>query len=67
MIVCSCNRLTETEVRQAARAGAASTENAYAKLGCEVQCGCCVDYAQEIIDGERGQPPRLRLVRSRAA
>ena len=67
MIVCSCNRLTEGEVRQAARAGAATPEDAYACHGCDIQCGCCLDYAQELIDEERGQRPRLRLVRTKAA
>jgi bacterioferritin-associated ferredoxin len=53
MIVCICNRITETEVRQAARAGAPAPETAYAFHDCEVQCGCCVDFAQDIIDEER--------------
>jgi bacterioferritin-associated ferredoxin len=36
-------------------------------MDCEVQCGCCLDYAQEILDEERGQRSRLRLVTSEAA
>jgi len=31
-----------------------------------VQCGCCLDFAQEVIDEERGKRPALRLV-SKAA
>ena len=62
MIVCVCNRLTEAEVRKAARAGEPTPEAAYQRLGCEVQCGCCLDYAREIIDEERGKRPRLRVV-----
>ena len=62
MIVCICNRITETELREAARAGAPTPEKAYACLGCEAQCGCCLEYAQEIIDDERGTRTRLRLV-----
>jgi bacterioferritin-associated ferredoxin len=62
MIVCVCNRLTETDVRQAARRGNTTPEAAYAGLGCEAQCGCCLDYAQEIIDLERGQRAQLRIV-----
>ena len=62
MIVCVCNALTETEVREAARKGARTPEAAYATLGCEPQCGCCLDYAQEIIDKERGRRPQLRVV-----
>ena len=67
MIVCVCNRITESEVRKAARAGARTPEAAYACHGCEVQCGCCLDYAQELIDRERAKSPRLRLVASQAA
>ncbi len=53
MIVCICNRITECEVRKAARAGAPTPDRAYAHLGCEVQCGCCLDYARDLICEER--------------
>lgn len=63
MIVCVCNAITEKEVREAARKGSATPEAAYATYDCEVQCGCCLDYAQEIIDDERGgKRPKLRAV-----
>ena len=62
MIVCVCNRITEKEVREAAHKGAHSPEAAYACVGCEVQCGCCLDYAQEVIDEELGKRVRLKLV-----
>ena len=62
MIVCVCNRITEKEVRDAARLGADTPEKAYACVGSEVQCGCCLDYAQDVIDEERGARPRLKLV-----
>ena len=35
MIVCVCNAITETEVRDAARAGATCPEAAYARHGCD--------------------------------
>ena len=62
MIICLCNGITEKEVREAARKGARSPEAAYATLDCEPQCGCCLDYAQEIIDEEQPKRPRLRVV-----
>jgi bacterioferritin-associated ferredoxin len=62
MIVCVCNAITEKEVREGAKNGARTPEAAYAKLGCEPQCGCCLDYAQDIIDEERGARPHLRIV-----
>ena len=62
MIVCVCNAITEDEIRAAARAGATGPDKAYERLGCEPQCGCCLDYAQELIDQERPRRPRLRVV-----
>ncbi len=62
MIVCVCNAITETEVREAARAGATCPVNAYARLGCEPHCGCCLDYAQDLIDQERSRRPQLSVV-----
>ena len=67
MIVCVCNRITESEVRLAARGGATTAEAAYAAQGCELQCGCCLDYAQEVIDEEHAKAPHLRLVSCKAA
>ena len=68
MIVCVCNRITESEVRKAARCGASTPEAAYDCHGCEVQCGCCLDYAQEVIEEERvAMRAHLRLVSARAA
>ena len=62
MIICLCNGITEKDVREAARTGARSPEQAYATLDCEPQCGCCLDYAQEVIDEEQPKGPRLRVV-----
>jgi bacterioferritin-associated ferredoxin len=61
MIVCVCNAITESEVREAARCGASSPETAYAQLGCEPHCGCCLTYAQQLIDEEHVKRPRLRV------
>ena len=62
MIVCSCNVIREDEIRDAAREGFRTPEAAYASIGCEPQCGCCLDYAQEIIHEELPKRPRLRAV-----
>ncbi|MGE0254810.1 MAG: bacterioferritin-associated ferredoxin [Alphaproteobacteria bacterium] len=50
MIVCSCNSLRDSEIRRAAEAGAVSVIDAYARLGTAPQCGCCLEYAQHLID-----------------
>jgi bacterioferritin-associated ferredoxin len=62
MIVCICNAITEHELREVAGRNARTPEAAYAKLNCEPQCGCCLGYAQEIIDEELGKRPSLRIV-----
>ena len=63
MIVCVCNRITEKEVRAAVHKGARTPEAAYASLDCEVQCGCCLDYAHDVIDEEYdAKRPHLKLV-----
>ena len=52
MIVCVCNAIREDELRAAARKGASNPLEAYKSLDCEPACGCCLDYAQEVIDDE---------------
>ena len=55
MIVCSCNAIREDEIRQAARQGVRGADSVYRLLGCDFECGCCADYAQEIIDQEHNK------------
>ena len=62
MIICVCNAITEKDLREAARKGSRTPEAAYATYDCEPQCGCCLDYAQELIDEEQGKRPNLRIV-----
>jgi bacterioferritin-associated ferredoxin len=50
MYVCICNGYREREVREAASCGARTVEEAYARLGDAPCCGCCVPFAQAIID-----------------
>lgn len=58
MIVCVCNAIREDELRAAAREGATCPIDAFASLGCEPMCGCCLDCAQEVIDDEHARPAR---------
>lgn len=55
MIVCSCNAIREADIRCAARCGAPDAERAYRAMGCEFQCGCCRDYAEELVEEERAK------------
>lgn len=52
MIVCHCNALRESQVRAAARECEPDVDEVYARLGCEVQCGGCVSFAEMIVREE---------------
>lgn len=52
MIVCVCNALKEKQVREVARQGMRSPGKVYRKLGCQLQCGQCVPFAQSVINSE---------------
>ncbi|MGZ8283427.1 MAG: (2Fe-2S)-binding protein [Allosphingosinicella sp.] len=53
MIVCVCNAIRETEVRQAARDGASCPTSAYRAFGRKPRCGQCFSFARELIAKER--------------
>jgi bacterioferritin-associated ferredoxin len=53
MIVCVCNAIREESVRDAARTGACSVGQAYARVGCKVKCGSCLPFARAIIEEEQ--------------
>jgi bacterioferritin-associated ferredoxin len=52
VIICSCNVLTDHDVRTAVKAPAAprSTGQVYGCLGCSAQCGRCARTIRKIID-----------------
>jgi bacterioferritin-associated ferredoxin len=55
MIVCSCNVLSDHQVRAAASAAARrSTSQIYCCLGCSAQCGRCARTIRKIIDEALG-------------
>jgi bacterioferritin-associated ferredoxin len=58
MIVCVCNAIREDELREVARVGATDPLAAFTALDCEPLCGCCLDYAQEVIEEEHKKPAR---------
>jgi bacterioferritin-associated ferredoxin len=61
MYVCVCNAIREDELRHAARRVEGDAEAVYAAIGCAVQCGTCLDEAEETIAHERAccRTPRL--------
>jgi bacterioferritin-associated ferredoxin len=53
MIVCSCNVLTDDDVRSAVNGAAARPRRAgqvYGCLGCSAQCGRCARTIRRILD-----------------
>ena len=68
MIVCSCNVLSDTDVRTAVTAEARprSTGQVYGCLGCSAQCGRCARTIRKIMD-EALEASRNSLRRLRAS
>ena len=64
MIVCVCNAIREDEIRTAARNGAPCAIAAYRSVDCEVQCGHCLPYADDLIAEERAAQLALRSRRA---
>jgi bacterioferritin-associated ferredoxin len=55
MIVCSCNVLSDHDVREAARGAVKrSTSHVYGCLGCSAQCGRCARTIRKLIDETLG-------------
>ncbi|MBR0697216.1 bacterioferritin-associated ferredoxin [Bradyrhizobium lablabi] len=57
MIVCSCNVLSDHDVRTAVNGGGSLTRNAkqvYGCLGCNAECGRCARTIKAIIDEALG-------------
>ena len=51
MIVCSCNVLSDQDIRSAVEAGAPrSTSQVYGCLGCRPKCGRCAGTIRRLID-----------------
>ena len=55
MIVCSCNVLTDQDVRSAIKAGRThSTGQVYGRLGCSPKCGRCALTIRRVMDEALG-------------
>ncbi|TXC70797.1 (2Fe-2S)-binding protein [Sphingomonas ginsenosidivorax] len=53
MVVCVCNAIRESDVRQCARGGCTTPCQAFRSLGCQPKCGQCASYTRAIIADER--------------
>ena len=70
MIVCSCNVLSDREIRNAAMAAQVqplSAHQVYGCLGCKMRCGRCVPTVKQILSEapigaqSLGRPPHTLL------
>ena len=52
MVVCICNAIRESEVRDAVRKGASCAHSAYQSLGRRPKCGQCLPFARSIVEEE---------------
>ena len=57
MIVCSCNALRESQIREVARQGVRCERKAYLRLGCRPQCGQCLSFARMLVLDEAARIP----------
>jgi bacterioferritin-associated ferredoxin len=53
MIVCSCNVVSDHQVRSAVAQEARRMSQVYACLGCRAQCGRCANTIKRIMDETR--------------
>jgi bacterioferritin-associated ferredoxin len=61
MIVCSCNVLSDQEVRTAVNAAApSSAAHVHRCLGCSAQCGRCLCTIRKIMDEALSKAPVAR-------
>jgi bacterioferritin-associated ferredoxin len=56
MYVCLCNGIKDSELRELARKGVRTAEEAYRHLGVEMTCVDCADYIQVVIDEALDHP-----------
>jgi bacterioferritin-associated ferredoxin len=52
MIVCVCKAVSDRQVRQAVREGAATFEDLQVDLGVSIKCGSCEDCVRHLLNEE---------------
>jgi len=50
MYVCVCNGVSDRDVAQAKAQGCRSIDDLAMRTGCGTTCGCCRDFAQQLLD-----------------
>ncbi|MCS7101678.1 MAG: (2Fe-2S)-binding protein [Burkholderiaceae bacterium] len=67
MYVCICAAVTESQVREAASAGVRTLAQLQATLGVATGCGCCREFAQQLLERVSGEAPPGYVTVSRLA
>jgi bacterioferritin-associated ferredoxin len=57
MFICVCNGVTERQVRIAIEEGAATVHDLSARLGVAAGCGCCAEFAADLLSEARQTAP----------
>src|SRR3546814_4934857 len=60
MYVCICNGVTDSDIRQAAKAGCGGLAELTMRTGCGACCGSCVDTAAETLEQARAEQKPAR-------
>ena len=55
MFICSCNALTDRDIKDAALACDGTVADCYRQMGAKPVCGNCMENAQELIDEVQGK------------
>ncbi|MBX9631312.1 MAG: bacterioferritin-associated ferredoxin [Burkholderiales bacterium] len=50
MYVCMCHGITDRQIREAVSEGVGSMRELRAELGVASSCGCCAEYAKQLLD-----------------
>lgn len=57
MFICNCNGLRERDVDAVIRGGACDPVEVHARLGCEPNCGRCLEDMRRLIEEARSLVP----------
>ena len=56
MYVCVCNKVTDRQIRKAAKKGCRGLDDLRRELGVATCCGCCAEMAGDILEESFGLP-----------
>lgn len=63
MYVCLCRSVTESDIHTAVDEGVASFDQLQKRTGCSTECGCCAEFADQVLfEALREKGNFLRLV-----